>query len=279
MHAVLKAKTAPACIEQHFDLTIPSEFTVFNGHSVRRRSLHEISTCPFPCPIASNRFLLENTNIFQESFNRTFCFNYCIDFFPTEILENADLSKTTSKSVRLTLEKKLNCELLARKKEIDDLVMDFAQSQASDNDNAESEEETKPPKKAAAPKKRKQASSDDDDKSSDDSDSDASYKKKKKPAAKKAKAAGEASKPKGKGNGFTRPYKLSPDLAAVVGADALPRHEVVKKVWAIIKSRNLYDPKNKQFAICDAELQKVMGVKRFRTFGMLKYLKNHFIYD
>lgn len=213
--------------------------------------------------------------------NRKLCLNFCFDLFSTEILENADLSKTTSKSVRLTLEKKLNCELLARKKEIDDLVMDFAQSQASDNDNAESEEEAKPPKRAAAaaPKKRKQASSDDDDKSSDDSDSDASYKKKKKPAAKKAKAAGGASKPKGKGNGFTRPYKLSADLAAVVGADALPRHEVVKKVWAIIKSRNLYDPKNKQFAICDAELQKVMGVKRFRTFGMLKYLKNHFIDD
>lgn len=37
------------------------------------------------------------------------------------------------------------------------------------------------------------------------------------------------------------------------------------------------DPKNKQFAICDDELFKVIGVKRFRTFGMMKYLKNHFV--
>lgn len=193
----------------------------------------------------------------------------------TAILEDADLSKTTSKIVRITLEKKLECDLLARKKEIDDLVMEFAQSQVSDNDDAESEEDQKPPKRAAAPssKKRKQSSSDDLD-----SDSDSNKRKKKKPAAKKAKAK-DGAKPKSKGTGFTRPYKLSADLAAVVGADALPRHEVVKKVWAIIKSRNLYDPKNKQFAICDAELQKVMGVKRFRTFGMLKYLKNHFIVD
>lgn len=37
------------------------------------------------------------------------------------------------------------------------------------------------------------------------------------------------------------------------------------------------DPKNKQFAICDDELMKVIGVKRFRTFGMMKYLKSHFV--
>lgn len=151
--------------------------------------------------------------------------------------------------------------------------MEFAEAQDNDDAESEKEEEAKPPKRVA-PKKRKQSSSD-DDKSDNDSDG---GRKKRKTAAKKSKAAG-TNKPKGKGNGFTRPYKLSSDLAAVVGADALPRHEVVKKVWEIIKSRNLYDPKNKQFAICDAELQKVMGVKRFRTFGMLKYLKNHFLDD
>lgn len=75
---------------------------------------------------------------------------------------------------------------------------------------------------------------------------------------------------------FTRPLTLSPALAALMGAESLPRHEVVKKVWAIIKERNLYDPKNKQYAVCDDELHKIMGVKRFRTFGMLKYLKTHF---
>ncbi|KAF4532608.1 hypothetical protein B566_EDAN014853 [Ephemera danica] len=79
------------------------------------------------------------------------------------------------------------------------------------------------------------------------------------------------------GGGYTRAYTLSPELAAVVGQDSMARHEVVRKIWSIIKERNLYDPKNKQFAICDDELLKVFGVKRFRTFGMMKYLKNHFI--
>lgn len=62
-----------------------------------------------------------------------------------------------------------------------------------------------------------------------------------------------------------------------MGQDVMARHEVVKKIWQIIKERDLYDPKNKQFAICDDDLFKVMGVKRFRTFGMMKYLKTHFV--
>lgn len=80
-----------------------------------------------------------------------------------------------------------------------------------------------------------------------------------------------------KGSGYTKTMKLSNELAALVGQDTMARHEVVKKVWSIIKEKDLYDPKNKQYAICDDALMKVIGVKRFRTFGMMKYLKNHFI--
>lgn len=130
----------------------------------------------------------------------------------------------------------------------------------SDSDAASSEPEPAPVK----PKKRKADSSEESDYkpaakttgrkkrggSSDDSDEDWS-KSKSKPTGKKAKYTG-----------FTRPYKLSPDLASLMGAKELPRHEVVKKVWAIIKEKNLYDPKNKQYAICDKELEKVIGVKR-----------------
>lgn len=130
--------------------------------------------------------------------------------------------------------------------------------QAADNGNKQSEseeesEEEKPkPRRAAAskPSRKRKANSSNGDKSDGT---------------------------KRKSTGFTRPYQLSEALASVVGSDTMARHEVVKKIWERIKEKNLYDPKNKQFAICDAELQKVMGVKRFRTFGMVKYLKNHFI--
>ncbi|XP_076166804.1 upstream activation factor subunit spp27 homolog Non2 [Ptiloglossa arizonensis] len=176
------------------------------------------------------------------------------------------------------------------------------------SEEEEEEEEKKPAKRSPAKKainKRKKGSSDDEESASDDDASDEEYSPKKPKAApkknkpgkkgkkkgsdsdsdedwgknKKAQGGGGAKKGgggKGKG-GYTRPITLSPELAAVVGAEQMARHEVVKKVWSIIKERNLYDPKNKQFAICDDELMKVIGVKRFRTFGMMKYLKNHFV--
>lgn len=96
--------------------------------------------------------------------------------------------------------------------------------------------------------------------------------------AKKKAAAGQSSKPApGKKNsGYTREYKLSAALADVVGAKQMARHEVVKKMWAVIKERDLRDPKDKRFTVCDPQLEKVFGIKRFNTFAMMKYLKNHF---
>lgn len=68
-----------------------------------------------------------------------------------------------------------------------------------------------------------------------DSDSDEDWGKNKKAQGGGPKKGGG----KGKG-GYTRAITLSPELAAVVGADQMARHEVVKKVWSIIKERNLY---------------------------------------
>eukprot|EP00095_Tigriopus_kingsejongensis_P000727 maker-scaffold338_size202645-snap-gene-1.16 protein:Tk00727 transcript:maker-scaffold338_size202645-snap-gene-1.16-mRNA-1 annotation:"upstream activation factor subunit uaf30" len=102
------------------------------------------------------------------------------------------------------------------------------------------------------------------------------------PEAEGEKAEDEKGEPKpkkkrggGGGGGFIKPLKLSEDLAAIVGQESAPRHEVVKQVWAYIKLHNLQDPKNKQFAKCDDKLLKVIGQKKFRCFGMAKFLKDH----
>lgn len=71
-----------------------------------------------------------------------------------------------------------------------------------------------------------------------DSDSDEDWGKNKKAPGSAAKKGGGGAK--GKGGGYTRAITLSPELAAVVGAEQMARHEVVKKVWSIIKERNLY---------------------------------------
>jgi upstream activation factor subunit UAF30 len=34
--------------------------------------------------------------------------------------------------------------------------------------------------------------------------------------------------------------KLSPELSDIIGTESMPRPEVVKKMWSIIKERNLY---------------------------------------
>jgi len=57
----------------------------------------------------------------------------------------------------------------------------------------------------------------------------------------------------------------------------LARQQTVKLMWRYIKENDLADPSDRKFTICNAELMKVFGVKRFYTFGMLKYLKNHFV--
>merc|ERR1712080_3200 len=78
-----------------------------------------------------------------------------------------------------------------------------------------------------------------------------------------------------KAGGYTAPVKLSEELSDIVGGDEMPRHEVVKRMWAYIKENKLQDPKNKQFIKCDDKLSKVIPSKKFRGFGMAKYLKDH----
>ncbi|XP_066278066.1 uncharacterized protein [Branchiostoma lanceolatum] len=107
-------------------------------------------------------------------------------------------------------------------------------------------------KKAPAKRKRKKKKKDSDD-SNDDFEE----------------------KPKRKNLMYSRDMVLSPDLAAVVGGEKMPRSEVVKRMWAVIKERKLQDPSDKQYIICDEQLLKVFGERRLKPFGMMKYLKNH----
>lgn len=136
-----------------------------------------------------------------------------------------------------------------------------AKSKARRDSDGSSGEEWGGAKKKGGAKGRKKRAVD----SSDEGDSD--YEK---PKAKKKKAGGGGGK-----NGYTAPVKLSENLADIVGGDEMPRHEVVKRMWAYIKENKLQDPKNKQFIKCDEKLSKVIPTKKFRGFGMVKYLKDH----
>ncbi|XP_028390909.1 upstream activation factor subunit spp27-like [Dendronephthya gigantea] len=215
-----------------------------------------------------------------------------------EIIDNGDLATLTSKKIRQILEKKHNTTLSHRKKQIDDIVMQLV-DEKSDNSDEESgsksdagkkeessEKESKSPVKSERKRKVKDESDSDDMSYQSESESDSDEKKKprKKKAARnkeKGKAAKKPKAEKGEGGkkkgGFSMPMLLSPELADLMGETHMARSEVVKKMWQIIKERDLLDPTNKRYTICDEQLEKIIGQKRFMTFAMMKYLKKHVI--
>jgi chromatin remodeling complex protein RSC6 len=74
---------------------------------------------------------------------------------------------------------------------------------------------------------------------------------------------------------FMKPLTPSPALAAVIGAEAIPRTEVTKKIWEYIKKNNLQDPANKRNINADAKLRPVFGKDQVSMFEMTKILSGH----
>ncbi len=82
-----------------------------------------------------------------------------------------------------------------------------------------------------------------------------------------------ATKPKE--TAFMKALKPSPALAAVIGADPMPRTEVTKKLWDYIKAHNLQNPANKRNILCDAPLKSVMGKDEVTMFEMTGLVGKH----
>ena len=72
------------------------------------------------------------------------------------------------------------------------------------------------------------------------------------------------------------PMQPSAALAQVVGAKAIPRTEVVKKLWVYIKKNKLQDPKNRRNVRADDALSKVFNGKSVVSmFEMTKLVSKH----
>ena len=98
-------------------------------------------------------------------------------------------------------------------------------------------------------------------------------KKAAKPAAKKVAKKKPARKPNA---AFMAPVTPSAALAEVVGAKAIPRTEVTKRLWIYIKKNGLQDPKNRRMIKADAALKTVFGGKAVvNMFEMTKLVGNH----
>ncbi len=75
---------------------------------------------------------------------------------------------------------------------------------------------------------------------------------------------------------FMKPMTPSATLAAVIGANAMPRTEVTKKIWAYIKRNGLQDKKNMRMIHADDKLRPVFGGKgRVSMFEMTKLVQKN----
>ena len=91
--------------------------------------------------------------------------------------------------------------------------------------------------------------------------------------AAKKKAKKSARKPNA---AFMKPMKISAALAAVIGANPMPRTEVTKKLWAYIKRNGLQDKVNKRNIRADDKLKVVFGGKSVVSmFEMTKLVGKH----
>lgn len=94
-----------------------------------------------------------------------------------------------------------------------------------------------------------------------------------KKAAKKAPKKKSARKPNA---AFMKALNPSAELAAVIGSKAVPRTEVVKKLWVYIKANKLQDAANRRMINADAKLKPIFGGKaQVSMFDMAKHISKH----
>lgn len=78
-----------------------------------------------------------------------------------------------------------------------------------------------------------------------------------------------------KTSAFMKALKPSPELAAVIGPEAIPRTEATKRIWDYIKAHNLQNPANKRNILCDEKLKAVMGKGEVTMFEMTGLVGKH----
>jgi chromatin remodeling complex protein RSC6 len=97
----------------------------------------------------------------------------------------------------------------------------------------------------------------------------------KKATAKKAAAPKKAKSARKPNAAFMKALTPSAELAAVIGASAAARTEVVKKLWAYIRKHNLQNPKNKRNILADDKLKKVFGKNEVSMFELASLIGKH----
>ncbi|MCK4658668.1 MAG: hypothetical protein KAV82_04025 [Phycisphaerae bacterium] len=98
----------------------------------------------------------------------------------------------------------------------------------------------------------------------------------KKKGAKKARVAKKKRKKRKPNAAFMKPLTPSPELAAVVGKNPLPRTQVIKKIWVYIKKHKLQDPRDRRMINADDKLLGLFGgAKQVSMFELTALVSKH----
>ncbi|KAH7297025.1 hypothetical protein KP509_26G049800 [Ceratopteris richardii] len=91
----------------------------------------------------------------------------------------------------------------------------------------------------------------------------------------KKKDAQQKEKKKRTGGGLNKTCGVSPELRAIIGDKELTRTQVVKELWIYIREKNLQDPENRRKIVCNDELRSLLGCDSTDMFKMNKLLARH----
>nr|XP_011458331.1 PREDICTED: upstream activation factor subunit spp27 isoform X2 [Fragaria vesca subsp. vesca] len=188
-----------------------------------------------------------------------------------EILSSSDLDTATAGSVRRELEKHFGADLSDRKAFIRDQIDIYLESQVANHQDEDDDEGAAAEEEEEVGEGSENAEQNDDVKVEEDDEEEEEPVRK----ARRKKAPKKVDKGGAKRGGFKTVYSLSPQLQVVVGEPEMARPEVVKKIWAYIREKDLQDPKNRRNIICDETLHAVFHVKSIDMFKMNKVLSKH----
>ena len=78
-----------------------------------------------------------------------------------------------------------------------------------------------------------------------------------------------------KGKGLSVPVQPDSVLGAIVGTTAMPRTEIVKKLWDYIKANNLQDANDKRTILADAKLKPLFGADKLNMMKLAGCISVH----
>ncbi|XP_028102047.1 upstream activation factor subunit spp27-like isoform X4 [Camellia sinensis] len=188
-----------------------------------------------------------------------------------DVLQTSDLNTTTAGSVRRTLESEFGVDLSDRKAFIRDQIDSFLETRVQrTHNNAVAVEEEEEEEEAIHEEASETLKLEDNKSESEEEvESDGQRSKKRSRSDKVDNVV------KKRGGGFNKPCGLSPQLQKLVGVPELARPEVVKKIWAHIREKDLQDPKNRRKILCDEALRAIFRVNSIDMFQMNKVLSKH----